>query len=170
MICIDTLPHPPATPTIINLLNPNDIENISVLKGGQAATLYGSDGVNGAIVINTKRGSKGKVRVSYSHATNIEKISFLPDYQDQFGSGSHYAAGFGTGGWKPDHLERMKDNWRSYENQQFGDRYDGSIRPVGRVLEDGSVLELPYSAIPGIRKKIWNTGVTTNNQVAISGG
>lgn len=170
LVVIDGLPQPPGSATMLNLLNPNDIENISVLKGGQAATLYGSDGVNGAIVITTKKGSKGKVKVSYSNATNIENISFLPDYQDQFGSGSHYAAGFGTGAWKPDYLERMKDNWRSYENQQFGDRYDGSLRPAGRVLEDGSVYEIPYAAIPGVRKKIWNTGITTNNQVSVSGG
>jgi TonB-linked SusC/RagA family outer membrane protein len=141
-----------------------------VLKGGQAATLYGSDGVNGALVITTKRGAKGKMKVTYSNSTNIEQISFLPDYQDKYGSGSHYAASFGNAAWKPNYLDRMKDNWRSYENQQFGDPYDGSIRPVGRVLEDGSVFELPYSAIPGERRRIWNTGLTTNNQVSFSGG
>ena len=64
----------------------------------------------------------------------------------------------------------MKDNWRSYENQQFGDAYDGSLRPAGRTLEDGSVNMLPYAAIPGIREDIWNTGYTLNNQVSFSGG
>lgn len=170
LVVIDGLPMPPGSSTMLNLLNPNDIESISVLKGGQAATLYGSDGVNGALVITTKRGSKGKMKVSFSNSTNIEQVSFLPEYQDKYGSGSHYAAGYGTGGWKPNYLDRMKDNWRSYENQQFGDAYDGSIRPVGRVLEDGSVYELPYSAISGERRRIWNTGITTNNQVSFSGG
>jgi TonB-linked SusC/RagA family outer membrane protein len=170
LVVVDGLPQPPGSSTMLNLLNPNDIENISVLKGGQAATLYGSDGVNGAIVITTKKGAKGKVKVTYSNATNIENISFLPDYQDRYGSGSHYAAGFGTAGWNPDYRARMADNWRSYENQQFGDEYDGSLRPVGRTLEDGSVYELPYAAIPGVRRKIWNTGLTTNNQVSVSGG
>ena len=64
----------------------------------------------------------------------------------------------------------MKDNWRSYENQQYGDAYDGSLRPAGRTLEDGSVNMLPYSAISGIREDIWNTGYTLNNQVSFSGG
>ncbi len=170
LVVIDGLPMPPGSATMLNLLNPNDIESISILKGGQAATLYGSDGVNGALVITTKKGTKGKMKVTYSNATNIEQISFLPEYQDKFGSGSHYAAGFGTGGWKPNYLDRMKDNWRSYENQQFGDQYDGSMRPAGRVLEDGSFYELPYSAISGERRRIWNTGITTNNQVSFSGG
>src|SRR5215204_4998556 len=125
LIVIDGLMMPPGSSTVLNLINPNDIENVSVLKGGQAATLYGSDGVNGAIVITTKKGQKGKTRVTFNNATNVEKVSFLADYQDKFGSGSHYAAGFGTATWKADYLERMKDNWRSYENQQFGDPYDG---------------------------------------------
>ncbi|MBC7828369.1 MAG: SusC/RagA family TonB-linked outer membrane protein [Chitinophagaceae bacterium] len=170
LIVIDGLMMPPGSSTVLNLINPNDIESVTVLKGGQAATLYGSDGVNGAIVITTKKGQKGKARVTFNNATNVEKISFLADYQDKFGSGSHYAAGFGTASWKPNYLDRMKDNWRSYENQQFGDAYDGSLRPAGRTLEDGSVYSLPYSAIPDVRKKIWNTGITTNNQLAISGG
>jgi TonB-linked SusC/RagA family outer membrane protein len=170
LLVIDGLPMPPGSSTMLNLLNPNDIENVSVLKGGQAATLYGSDGVNGALVITTKRGVKGKMRVSYSNSTNIEKISFLADFQDKYGSGSHYTASFGNAAWKPNYLDRMKDNWRSYENQQFGDQYDGSIRPAGRTLEDGSFSELPYSAISGERKRIWNTGLTTNNQLSLSGG
>ena len=170
LVVIDGLPMPPGSATMLNLLNPNDIESISVLKGGQAATLYGSDGVNGAIVITTKRGKKGKMRVTFSNSTNIEKISFLADFQDKYGSGSHYAAVFGNAAWKPNYLDRMRDNWRSYENQQFGDQFDGTIRPAGRVLEDGSVYELPYSAIAGERKRIWNTGVTVNNQVSFSGG
>jgi len=137
LVVIDGLPMPPGSSTMLNLLNPNDIESVSVLKGGQAATLYGSDGVNGALVITTKRGSKGKARVTYSNSTNIEQVSFLPDFQDQFGSGSHYAASFGAAGYKTDYLARMKDNWRSYENQQFGDRFDGSMRPAGRLGQTG---------------------------------
>lgn len=185
LIVIDGTPYPPASttqspgsfsgtdaasPNPLSMLNPNDIESISVLKGGVAGALYGSDGVNGALVITTKRGTKGKPRVSYSNATNWETISFLPEYQDKYGSGSHYAAGYGTAGWKPNYLDRLKDNWKSYENQQYGDGYDGSLRPVGRVLQDGSVNMLPYSAIPGERKRIWDRGWSTNNQVSVSAG
>lgn len=170
LVVIDGLQQAPGTSTMLNLLNPNDIESISILKGGQAATLYGSDGVNGALVITTKRGSAGKTRISFTHATNFEKLNQLAQFQDKYGSGSHYAASFGTAGYKTNYLDRLKDNWRSYENQQFGDAYDGSMRPAGRTLEDGSVFMLPYSAIPGERDRIWNTGFTTNNQVSVSGG
>jgi TonB-linked SusC/RagA family outer membrane protein len=170
LIVIDGLPQPPGSSTMFNLLNPNDVESVTVLKGGQAATLYGSQGINGAIIITTKRGQKGKMRVSFSSSYNTEKINIMAQFQDKYGSGSHYAAGFGTAGYKTNYLDRMKDNWRSYENQQFGDAYDGSLRPIGRTLEDGSVNMLPYAAIPGIREDIWNTGYTLNNQVSFSGG
>jgi TonB-linked SusC/RagA family outer membrane protein len=170
LIVIDGLPQPPGSSTMFNLLNPNDIESITVLKGGQAATLYGSQGINGALIITTKRGQKGKLRVSYSSSYNIEKINIMAEFQDLYGSGSHYATSFGAAGYKPNYLDRMKDNWRSYENQQYGDAFDGSMRPVGRILEDGSVNMLPYAAIKGIREDIWNTGYTLNNQVSFSGG
>ena len=170
LIVIDGLPQPPGSSTMFNLLNPNDVESITVLKGGQAATLYGSQGINGALIITTKRGQKGKMRVSFSSSYNTEKINIMAEFQDTYGSGSHYAAGFGTAGYKPNYLDRLKDNWRSYENQQFGDAFDGSLRPAGRTLQDGSVNMLPYAAIPGIREDIWNTGYTLNNQVSFSGG
>ena len=170
LIVLDGTPQAPGSQTILSLLNPNDIESITVLKGGQAGTLYGSAGVNGALVITTKRGNKGKPRVTFSNATNIEQLSFLPQFQDKFGSGSHYATNAGSAGWKSDYQERMKDNWRPFENQQYGDPYNGEDRIIGRQLEDGSQNIIPYAPIKGERKKIWNTGLTTNNQLAIEGG
>ena len=172
LIVIDGLPQPYGSSTMFNLLNPNDIESITVLKGGQAATLYGSQGINGAIVITMKKGQKGKMKVNYSASYNTEKINIMAEFQDTYGSGSHYATGYTPAmtGYKTNYLDRMKDNWRSYENQQFGDAFDGSMRPVGRTLEDGSVNTLPYSPIAGIREDIWNTGYTLNNQVSFSGG
>jgi TonB-linked SusC/RagA family outer membrane protein len=169
LIVIDGVPQP-GSQTMLNLLNPNDIENISVLKGGQAATLYGSAGVNGALIITTKRGTAGKAKVSFSNSTNVEQLSFLPDFQDKYGNGSAYATSFGQPGYKTDYLERMKDNWRSFENQQYGDAFDGSLRIIGRQLEDGSQNIVPYAPISGERKRIWNTGVTTNNQLSVEGG
>ncbi|MEO5945166.1 MAG: TonB-dependent receptor plug domain-containing protein, partial [Chitinophagaceae bacterium] len=170
LIVIDGLPQPNGSSTLFNLINPSDVESISILKGGVAATLYGSWGINGAIVIVTKKGQKGKLKVDYSSSYNVEKINILAQFQEKFGSGSHYAAGFGTAGYQTNYLDRLKANWRSYENQQFGDEYDGSLRPVGRILEDGSVYTLPYSAIKNVREDIWNTGSTINNQVSFSGG
>lgn len=158
------------TSTVLALINPNDIESVSILKGGQAATLYGSAGINGALIITTKKGTKGKIKVGYSNSTNFEQISFLPDFQDKFGSGSHYYPAFGSAGYSSDPLVRMKGNWRSYENQQFGDPFDGSMRILGRTAEDGSQLIVPYSAVKNGRYKAFDTGVSMNNQVSFQGG
>jgi hypothetical protein len=105
-----------------------------------------------------KKGQKGKMKVSFSSSYNVEKINIMAEFQDTYGSGSHYATGYSTtnvsnGTYKANYLDRLKDNWRSYENQQFGDAYDGSLRPAGRTLQDGSVNMLPYAAIPGVNRR-----------------
>ena len=158
------------TSTVLALINPNDIESVSILKGGQAATLYGSAGINGALIITTKKGTKGKIKVGYSNSTNFEQISFLPQFQEKYGSGSHYYPSFGSAGYSSDPLVRMKGNWRSYENQQFGDPFDGSMRILGRTAEDGSQLIVPYSAVKNGRYKAFDTGVSMNNQISFQGG
>ena len=158
------------TQTVLATINPNDIESVSILKGGQAATLYGSAGINGALVITTKKGAKGNLKVSFSNSTNFEQISFLPEFQDKYGNGSHYATSFGGAGYKTDYLERMKDNWRPFENQQYGDAYDGLPRIAGRVLEDGSSLIIPYAPVKDARRKAFDIGLSTNNQISFQGG
>ena len=159
------------TATALATINPNDVDNVSILKGGQAATLYGSAGVNGALVITTKQGSKGKLKVQYSNSTNFEEVSFLPDFQNEYGSGSqYYPINFGGAGYDPSAANRAKLNWRPYENQQYGDKYDGSKRIAGRVLEDGSSLVVPYSDVENVRRRSFDVGVSTNNQASFQGG
>lgn len=71
-------------------INPNDIENINVLKGAAATALYGSRGANGVIIINTKKGSKKKgLGISVSSSLNFGKInkSTFITYQDKYGAG-----------------------------------------------------------------------------------
>jgi hypothetical protein len=159
------------TATALALINPNDVENVAVLKGGQAATLYGSAGVNGALVITTKQGNKGKLKVQYSNTTNFEQINFMPSFQNEYGSGSqYYPYVYGQTGYNADPVYRSKQNWRPYENQQYGDKFDGSMRIIGRVLADGSSLIIPYSAVPGARINAYDMGVSTNNQASFQGG
>ncbi|MFN8291031.1 MAG: SusC/RagA family TonB-linked outer membrane protein [Chitinophagaceae bacterium] len=153
LIVVDGVPVPANT---LNYLNPNDVENVTILKGGQAATLYGPDGVNGALVITTKRGG-GKPQINFSSTTNFEDVSYLPKFQEEFGSGSGYG-------------NTYQENYRPFENQQYGDRYDGSLRSPGRKLQDGSYQVYPYEFVPGIRKKVWALGVSTTNDVSVSGG
>ncbi len=68
-------------------INPDDIESMSVLTGAAAAALYGSEAANGAIVITTKRGQKGKTSVSYSSNLNWDNAFILPKFQSRYGTG-----------------------------------------------------------------------------------
>ena len=159
------------TSTVLATINPQDVESVSILKGGQAATLYGSAGVNGALVITTKQGSKGKLKVSFSNATNFEQINFMPSFQNKYGSGSqYYHYSYGEAGYNADPVFRSKENWRPYENQQYGDAYDGSMRIAGRVLEDGSSLIVPYADVPNVRRNSYDMGISINNQASFQGG
>ncbi|WP_266204267.1 TonB-dependent receptor plug domain-containing protein [Pontibacter kalidii] len=73
-------------------INPNDIESISVLKGGAAAALYGVRASNGVVVITTKKGKglgdrKGAT-VTFNSDYSIDKVSVLPDLQSTYSQGS----------------------------------------------------------------------------------
>ena len=68
-------------------INPEDIELLTVLKGPEATAIYGSDGANGAIIITTKKGKKGRANVSYSANFRIEKVYRLPEIQTTYDQG-----------------------------------------------------------------------------------
>jgi ferric enterobactin receptor len=68
-------------------INPEDIENVTVLKGPEATALYGSDGANGAIIITTKKGTKGKATISYNNSFRFERVYRLPKVQTVFDQG-----------------------------------------------------------------------------------
>lgn len=91
-------------------LNPNDIENVNVLKGTAAAALYGSLGINGAIMITTKKGKAGAkgVEVTYNTTTQFQAgFIRIPKTQTEYGMGygGYYAFtnGKGEGGWNDDY-------------------------------------------------------------------
>jgi len=153
LIVLDGVSVPSNT---INYINPNDVERVDVMKGGQAATLFGSEGVNGAIIITTKKGMT-RPEIAVSHTSNVEKLAYLPKTQHGFGSGSAYGAS-------------REENFYPAENQQYGAPYDGTLRPLGRTLSDGSYLLIPYSDIPTMREDFWNTGYTAQSDFSYRAG
>lgn len=68
-----------------SMVNPDDIESISVLSGAAASALYGSDAANGVVMITTKKGTVGKVRVSYSNNTSFFSPFVTPEFQNTYG-------------------------------------------------------------------------------------
>ncbi len=85
-------------------INPDDIESFTILKGPSAAALYGFQGKNGAIIINTKKGSKEKNRVivGLNSSTQMNKgFIALPKYNDEYGPGDNGQYAYGGGGSSP---------------------------------------------------------------------
>lgn len=85
LLVIDNIPTPL---TYIYTINPNDVQDVNVLKGASAAAIYGPDGVNGVIIVRTKRGASGKPVVNLSHTVQLARVSFMPKVQKRFGGGT----------------------------------------------------------------------------------
>jgi len=72
----------------VSTLNPDDIDNISVLKGASAAALYGSQGANGVIVITTRSGKAGKPQINFSSSAAFDNAAYKPKFQNSYGPAS----------------------------------------------------------------------------------
>lgn len=111
-------------------LNPNDIENMSVLKGAAASALYGQEAANGVIMITTKKGKAGQFKVTAQGSWEISNCMRVPNIQDQFIAGSQ---GFykenSSGGWGPylTSEDRVYDNVGEFLGTGVLQKYDVSL-------------------------------------------
>ena len=144
------LPNTTRTTSAFSAINPNDIEEVSVLKGANAAAIYGSQGVNGVILITTKKGKLGRGQISFNNSTVFEQVAWLPKFQDEFGAGNN-------GVFEP------------YEIRSWGPRYDGQLVHVGPVLPDGKQWELPYAPIKNQKADFFDLGLSEQNSLTFSG-
>ena len=117
-------------------LDPNNIESVNVLKGLAAATLYGTAGKNGVIVITTKSGSlqnKGpkKTEITVNQSYFVNEMASMPDYQNTYGGGFDQSFGWFFSNWGPAFAANGVDG---YLND-----------PAGIIDADGTV-EHPYGS------------------------
>ena len=73
----------------LNDINPNDIETIQVLKGASAAAIWGSRAANGVVVITTKKGKAGGIKISYTSSYSVDEINKKHPLQSSYGQGSN---------------------------------------------------------------------------------
>lgn len=116
-------------------LDPNNIESVNVLKGLAAATLYGTAGRNGVIVITTKSGTAKeapkKTEITVNQSYFVNEIASVPDYQDTYGGGFDQSFGWFFSNWGPGFA---------------ADGVDGYMNdPAQKIAADGTV-EHPYSS------------------------
>lgn len=132
-------------------INPDDIESITVLKGPNAAALYGSRAGNGVLLVTTKKGVKGKgLGVSFNSNITFDNPMLLPDYQNKYGQGSQ--------GNVPGNVDDLKNSTGSW-----GPMLDGS----SQLYYTGE--NRPYSAQPDNFADFFETGAKYVNSISLDG-
>lgn len=159
-------------------LNADDIESINILKGANAAALYGSRAANGVVLITTKSGNtKDKFKINFNSTTTFEQVARLPGYQNK------YSQGLG------DNFEYWDGNnghgTQDHQDMSWGRLMDGSLVPQfdspsvganGIIYRGGDVIARNGAAITGTPliphpdnvKDFFETGVTYNNNISLS--
>ncbi len=156
LIVLDNVIVPSA---MLGNLNPEDVEDVTVLNGSGAAALYGSAASNGALIVTTKKGKPGVTQVAVSHTTTIEQVSFFPKIQTKFGAGGS-GYGVNTYGY---------GNFSYLENQSYGPAFDGIKRPLGPPLVDGSQDSTLYAFYNG-HNNFWEKGIIDQTDFSLSNG
>ncbi|MFD2543562.1 SusC/RagA family TonB-linked outer membrane protein [Lacinutrix gracilariae] len=147
-----------STPNGLADLNQDDIESINVLKGGAATSLYGMRGANGVLVVTTKSGrsKSDKLGIEITSSASFENPFILPDYQNSYGQGNsasyfEYVDGVtGDGG--------VDESW--------GPALDAGLEFVQWDSVNGEAT--PWVSYPDNVKDFFETGITTNNNIAFS--
>ncbi|HEY9185430.1 MAG TPA: SusC/RagA family TonB-linked outer membrane protein [Salegentibacter sp.] len=162
-------------------INPDDIASMNVLKGAAATALYGARAANGVIIIETKKGQKGKgigISINSTLMTSRADKETLPNYQDQYGAGygPYYASDDGYFSlYDVDGDGNLDETTPFTEDASFGARFDpnrmiyqwNSIYPQ---LENTYQQATPWVAGEHTPNDIWETGSTAINSVALDGG
>jgi len=136
----------------ISNINSSDIESMTVLKGAAATALYGSRAANGVIVITTESGKANGARnfsISYDGSVQWRRVSTLPKFQNKFGQGWNGQQTF-------------------IENGSWGPELDGSTQVYGPIWNHQQLIH-EYSAIESNIEDFFETGVSTNHSVSLSG-
>lgn len=157
-------------------INPNDIESVNVLKGAAATALYGSRGMNGVVMITTKKGKRSKgigVEINSSLVVGSADKETLPKYQKKYGGGyGGPGTSFYNGDINNDGINDIIVD--TYNDASMGDIFDPNIMVYNW---DSFYPQLPsyLQARPWVAAKndpnsIWKTSATYVNSAAFSGG
>ena len=159
-------------------LDPNSIASVSVLKGLAAATLYGSQGRNGVILITTKAGTAGatakKTEVTVSQSYFYNEIASLPDYQNEFGGGFDQAFGWFFSNWGPSFRKEGVAGWG---NSSAFDA-NGTLPHPYSTAATATGIKQAFPEFAGVRYKwqpynnvqdFFRTGTIANTSVNIAG-
>lgn len=133
-----------------NLINPDDVETMTILKGAAATSLYGSRAANGVILVTTKKGIKGQNNVTFNSSVEFSDILRLPEFQNDFGMG-----------WDAHHT--------LIENGSWGPRFDDQEHLWGNVYNNSQKLK-KFSPKEDNIADFFEIGQKYSNSLSLSGG
>lgn len=138
------------TSDALSQLNPDDIESITVLKGANSAALYGSAASNGVLMITTKKGKEGQLRIDVSSSTTFETPLVLPKLQNAYGA----------------QMSGSVDNGFSMNSNSWGQR----MNTLGDEYYD--TANSPYHLTRNAYniRDFYKLGTNFNNSISLSGG
>lgn len=148
-------------------INPDDIESVTVLKGGPAAALYGSRAGNGAILYTTKSAKNGRTEVQLNTGLSFESIYIRPKLQNLYGGGSQFE------------LPTQSINGTTYNIQEYqtdaswGPRYNPNLMYLPWYAYDPEfsadyLKPVPFIAPNKDVESFFNTGVSYTNNIAVA--
>lgn len=140
-------------------LNPADIENINILKGGAATALYGIRAANGVVMITTKKGSRGRMQIDVSSSLAIDQVNKLPETQSRYGQGVFGNQSVTTLVWGP-----------LLDTMVYDPNTPSLYYPQGAFVPRSAAPNgIPAQAYDN-KGNFFQTGLTFNNSVSLSGG
>ena len=142
----------------ISAMNPDDIENISVLKGPSAAALYGTRAKNGVVLITTKKATPGLgLGIEFSSNTTFEEVLVQTDWQDTYGQGVR------------GNLPTSVAEALSTSDQAWGPLMSTTSSVISlESLDPDNPTMVPYSLAPNAIESFYNIGVTSVNSLALT--
>ncbi len=150
----------------LSMINPDDIESMNVLKGANAAALYGSRAANGVVMITTKKGKEGKMEVAFNSGTTFDTPLLTPRLQNYYGGyvASSNKLNYNSWGDALNSPNRPADNKFIYDvdKQYFKDvNTDNSKNTFTAYLRNQAKDDIA---------EFYGTGINTNNSLSVSGG
>ena len=166
--------------TELKNLNPDDFETVSVLKGAAATALYGSRGLNGAVVITTKSG-KGKkgLGIDFSQTFGFDKVTSQPDLQNEYAESFPYCSSPNSPFNVNDLYWNNSEGYASYKvlsnYGEIGTAYGPSFEYLRNNAKDGKIEYYDgqlwdAKAYENNFKDAYDTGFNSNTNISVSGG
>jgi TonB-linked SusC/RagA family outer membrane protein len=171
LIVVDGIP---VAQSYLATLNPDDIESVTILKGANAAALYGVQASNGVMIVTTKRAIKNRLSLNFRTTLTFEKISYMPALQSEYsGYGGEGNAKDPTTGATISYVDPLTGMPLAvpFENQQFGPAFNSLDFPLTQIADggpdsSGKITYEPFKGLPNGRESFFQTGVNTQNDLS----